>query len=77
MKPTIDEMVISKLRNEGLSLTSSWSAIEACLARTVAPGRCIAAARGLATKRLEELLLDYGNGRRMAQAAFEFEEERD
>lgn len=47
MKPTIDEMVESKLSNEGLSLTSPWPAIEACLARTVAPGRCIAAARGL------------------------------
>lgn len=76
MKPTIDEMVISKLRNEGLSLADPWSAIEACLARTVAPRRCIAAARGLAARRLEEPLLDYGNGQRMAQAAFEFEDGR-
>ncbi len=50
MKPTIDQMIISKLRNEGLSLASPWPAIKACLARTVAPDRCIAAARRVAER---------------------------
>lgn len=44
---TIKYKVIAKLQSEGLSLTSPWSEIETCLARTVSPGRCIEVARQL------------------------------
>lgn len=44
---TIEYKVIAKLQSEGLYLTSDWSLIETCLARTVSPTRCIEVARRL------------------------------
>lgn len=41
------QAVLSKLSAEGLSLASDWQLIKACLARVVAPNKCIAIVRQL------------------------------
>jgi hypothetical protein len=47
MAGRLKEAVLGKLAAEGLSIRSDWSAIEACLLRTVAPTHCLRAAREL------------------------------
>lgn len=53
-----DDIVIGKLKAEGLTLESEWNDIEACLSRVNSPDLCIGIAKRLIKEKRQDELMD-------------------